>query len=87
MKKASPHSSGKKKALAPLPSIELLPLSGLPEIRQGDDLAGLLVAAARQAQIVFERGDVLVIAQKMVSKAEGLLVRLSSNQIASRGDR
>src|ERR1700680_4856684 len=78
MKKASPRSSGKKKALAPLRSIELLPLPGLPEIRQGDDLAGLLVAAARQAQIVFERGDVLVIAQKMVSKAEGLLVRLSS---------
>jgi coenzyme F420-0:L-glutamate ligase/coenzyme F420-1:gamma-L-glutamate ligase len=78
MKKASPRSSSKKKPLAPLPSIGLLPLPGLPEVRKGDDLARRFVEAARQAQIVFEHGDVLVIAQKIVSKAEGLLVRLST---------
>jgi coenzyme F420-0:L-glutamate ligase/coenzyme F420-1:gamma-L-glutamate ligase len=45
---------------------------GLPEIREGDDLARLIAAAAR-----FEHGDVVVVAHKVVSKAEGRLVRLA----------
>jgi coenzyme F420-0:L-glutamate ligase/coenzyme F420-1:gamma-L-glutamate ligase len=56
----------------------LLPIPGIPEIRQGDDLAKRVAGAARRAAIRFEDGDILVIAQKIVSKAEGALVRLAS---------
>jgi coenzyme F420-0:L-glutamate ligase/coenzyme F420-1:gamma-L-glutamate ligase len=48
-------------------------VEGLPEIRPGDDLPALIVAAATQLQ----SGDVVVIAQKVVSKAEGRLRNLA----------
>ena len=51
--------------------IQLLPVLGLPEIRPGDDLAAMIAALA-----ALEDGDVVVIAQKVVSKAEGRVVRL-----------
>jgi coenzyme F420-0:L-glutamate ligase/coenzyme F420-1:gamma-L-glutamate ligase len=78
MKKASTRPAGQKNSLAPFASMELVPLPGLPEIRKGDDLARCIAEAARRAQIVLEHGDVLVIAQKIVSKAEGRVVRLST---------
>lgn len=56
----------------------MIPLRGLPEIRPGADLAALVVRAARRQETEFERGDVLVVAQKAVSKAEGRVVRLAS---------
>ncbi len=59
-------------------SIELLPLPGLPEIRKGDHLARCLVEAADRAKIAFQHGDIIVIAQKIVSKAEGRLIQLST---------
>ncbi|TMD71022.1 MAG: coenzyme F420-0:L-glutamate ligase [Chloroflexi bacterium] len=52
--------------------LELLGVEGLPEVRPGDDLAELIAARAR-----FEAGDVLVVAQKVVSKAEGRIVELN----------
>ena len=58
--------------------IELISIAGLPEIREGNDLARLIVEAARNARIVFHNGDILVIAQKVVSKAEGRLLKLST---------
>ena len=51
--------------------IELLAVPGLPEVRPGDDLAALLTG------IDLRRTDVLVIAHKVVSKAEGRVVRLA----------
>jgi coenzyme F420-0:L-glutamate ligase/coenzyme F420-1:gamma-L-glutamate ligase len=54
----------------------VLPLEGIPEVRAGDDLAALVAAAARRAGGVAE-GDVVVVAQKVVSKAEGRVVRLA----------
>jgi coenzyme F420-0:L-glutamate ligase/coenzyme F420-1:gamma-L-glutamate ligase len=51
--------------------ISILPVEGLPEIRPGDDLAAAVAAAVALAD-----GDVLVVAQKAVSKAEGRVVRL-----------
>jgi coenzyme F420-0:L-glutamate ligase / coenzyme F420-1:gamma-L-glutamate ligase len=53
--------------------LELIGVEGLPEVRPGDDLAALIADHAR-----FESGDVLVVAQKVVSKAEGRLIELSS---------
>ena len=52
--------------------LELLGVEGLPEVKPGDDLAELIAARAR-----FEAGDVLVVAQKVVSKAEGRIVDLN----------
>ncbi len=51
--------------------IRLLPVTGLPEIREGDDLAALIVERSR-----LEDGDVVVVAQKAVSKAEGRVLRI-----------
>jgi coenzyme F420-0:L-glutamate ligase/coenzyme F420-1:gamma-L-glutamate ligase len=53
----------------------LTALTGLPEIRPGTDLAALIAERARDAGVV--RGDVLVVAHKVVSKAEGRLVCLA----------
>lgn len=53
--------------------MELRGVEGLPEIRPGDDLAALIIAAAPPLQ----SGDVVVIAQKVVSKAEGRLRNLA----------
>src|SRR5260370_39005542 len=58
--------------------VRLFRLPGLPEIRLGDDLAGQIANAARKARITLENGDILVIAQKIISKAEGAIVRLAT---------
>jgi coenzyme F420-0:L-glutamate ligase/coenzyme F420-1:gamma-L-glutamate ligase len=52
--------------------IEILPVEGLPEISEGDDLAALMLGACE-----LRGGDVVCIAQKVVSKAEGRVVRLA----------
>ena len=58
--------------------VQLFRLPGLPEIQLGDDLAGQIGNAARKARITLEDGDIFVIAQKIVSKAEGAVVRLAT---------
>lgn len=55
--------------------LRVLPLLGIPEIEEGDDLATLVVEAAARAGGLAEN-DVLVVAQKVVSKEEGRVVRL-----------
>lgn len=50
--------------------LRVIPLTGIPEVRPGDDLAGL-VGDALEGVGGLEEGDVLVVAQKVVSKAEG----------------
>lgn len=57
--------------------LRALPLHGIPEIAPGDDLAAELAAAAARAGGV-EPGDLLVVAHKVVSKAEGALVDLGA---------
>ena len=49
---------------------------GLPDVSRGDDVARLVSDAARRARLRVERGDAIVVAQKIVSKAEGAVVRL-----------
>jgi len=56
--------------------VRVVPLGGIPELDEGDDLAALLVEAAGRAGGL-EHGDVVVVAQKAVSKVEGRVVRLS----------
>lgn len=52
-------------------SIEVIPVTGIPEVEDGDDLAALIAAAA-----ALRDGDVVVVAQKVVSKAEGRMVAI-----------
>lgn len=49
----------------------LTPLQGLPLVQPGDDLAALLLAAILRQGLTLQDGDVVVLAQKIVSKAEG----------------
>jgi coenzyme F420-0:L-glutamate ligase / coenzyme F420-1:gamma-L-glutamate ligase len=55
--------------------VRVIPLLGIPELEEGDDLAALLAQAAGRAGGV-EPSDVLVVAQKAVSKMEGRVVHL-----------
>ncbi len=55
----------------PPPRIQLVALPGIPLVRPGDDLAAIVLAGLGAAGLSLADGDVLVIAQKIVSKAEG----------------
>jgi coenzyme F420-0:L-glutamate ligase / coenzyme F420-1:gamma-L-glutamate ligase len=57
--------------------LKLVALPGMPEVARGANLASLLLAAVARAGTALESGDVLVVAQKIVSKAEGRLVPLA----------
>ena len=57
----------------------MIPVEGIPEIREGDDLGDVLADAA-----AFEDGDVVVVAHKVVSKAEGRTVRLDDVEPSER---
>lgn len=57
--------------------IRILPITGIGEVAPGADL-GLLIYEAIQAQhLSLQQGDILVVTQKVVSKAEGRLVKLA----------
>jgi coenzyme F420-0:L-glutamate ligase/coenzyme F420-1:gamma-L-glutamate ligase len=60
------------------PRYEVIGIEGIAEIRPGDDLAQLIVAAAERQGTGLASGDVLIVAQKVVSKAEGRILDLSS---------
>ena len=57
----------------------MIPVGGLPEVREGDDVGALIAAAAE-----LEDGDVVVVAHKVVSKAEGRVVRLGGVEPSAR---
>ena len=59
-------------------ALTLTPLPGIPLIAPGDDLASILEQGLSRAGLSLQDGDVLVLAQKIVSKAEGCLVDLAS---------
>ncbi len=58
------------------PQLVLTALSNVPLVRRGDDLAAIILRGLKDAGIALANGDVLVVAQKIVSKAEGRMVRL-----------
>jgi coenzyme F420-0:L-glutamate ligase/coenzyme F420-1:gamma-L-glutamate ligase len=60
------------------PPLQLTPLSGLPLVEPGDDLAEMALAALSRQDIRLIDGDILVLAQKIVSKAEGRLENLEN---------
>jgi len=59
-------------------SIQLIGLRGAPEVRPSDDLTQLIVESAATSGVNLRDGDVLVVTQKVVSKAEGQLVDLAT---------
>jgi coenzyme F420-0:L-glutamate ligase / coenzyme F420-1:gamma-L-glutamate ligase len=59
-------------------SIRLSAIRGIPEIRPGDDIGFIISRAIEKLKYKLAYGDVLVVAQKIVSKAEGRLVNLES---------
>lgn len=58
-------------------SVTMTAVAGLPLIEPGDDLAGIMIGALRRHEIALRDHDVLVVAQKVVSKAEGRYVDLA----------
>ncbi len=56
--------------------IRVMPLRGIPEVRPGDDLGAFIGDAIDRRPLTLAAGDVVVVAQKVVSKAEGALARL-----------
>lgn len=65
-------------------SLVLTALKGIPLVRQGDDLAGLILSALISNGLGLEDNDVLVMGQKIVSKAEGRMVNLASVEAGDR---
>jgi coenzyme F420-0:L-glutamate ligase / coenzyme F420-1:gamma-L-glutamate ligase len=63
--------------------IRIFPLIGLPEIQPGDDLGGLMAEALRAAHRPLVDFDVVVVAHKVVSKAEGKLLALTDVEPAA----
>lgn len=58
-------------------TLTLTPLQGIPLIQTGDDLPGIILAALQRGGLKLLEGDLLVLAQKIVSKAEGRWVNLA----------
>ena len=56
--------------------ITIIGLKGFPLINEGDDLGRIIVETAKKQDIIIEENDVIVVSQKIVSKAEGLTMNL-----------
>jgi coenzyme F420-0:L-glutamate ligase/coenzyme F420-1:gamma-L-glutamate ligase len=60
------------------PEIRAIGVTGMPEVQAGDDLAAQIILAAQLQGTPIETGDILVVTQKIVSKAEGRVVPIDS---------
>jgi len=58
-------------------NIELIPIKGIPEIKEGDNLSEILLKALKSQELELIEKDIIVIAQKIVSKSEGRIVDLN----------
>src|ERR1700740_3276878 len=65
-------------------TVTVTPLHGIKLVEPGDDLGTITVAALRDNGLALETGDVLVVAQKIVSKAEGRFVDVARVQPSER---
>src|SRR5256886_2039914 len=80
---SSPHESRRRRADPQALSVErgfaVFPVTGIPELRAGDDLAELVAA-----RVELEQNDIVVVAQKAISKIEGRVVRLDDAEPSER---
>jgi coenzyme F420-0:L-glutamate ligase/coenzyme F420-1:gamma-L-glutamate ligase len=60
-----------------LGTLQIMPLNQLPLLKDGDDLAGIIVSRARQLGVGIRNRDLVIIGQKAVSKAEGRIIDTS----------
>ena len=67
--------------------LSITPIAGLPEIQKGHSLAGLIAECAARQRFSFRDGDVVVVAQKIISKAEGRVVSLENIRPSPRARR
>ena len=58
-------------------TLALTALKGIPIIKPGDNLAGIILSSIQQSDLTLEDGDILVLAQKIVSKAENQFINLA----------
>lgn len=59
-------------------TIALIPIPDIPQIQPGDDLVSILLDAIDRSKVGLKNGDILVMCQKIVSKAEGAVVDLKT---------
>jgi coenzyme F420-0:L-glutamate ligase/coenzyme F420-1:gamma-L-glutamate ligase len=64
-----------------------MPLNQLPLLKEGDDLAGIIVARARELGVGIRNRDLVVIGQKAVSKAEGRIVDIGNVSPSARAEK
>jgi coenzyme F420-0:L-glutamate ligase/coenzyme F420-1:gamma-L-glutamate ligase len=83
MASQSSRPSRRKLVTSASPRISLIVVPGIPEVRKGQDLPKLIALSARRSGMALEDGDILVVAQKIVSKSEGRVLRLSQVQPSS----
>src|SRR5438132_1246810 len=57
--------------------LHIIPVKGIGEISLGDDLAGIISDALQEQKLQLEEKDILIVTQKIVSKAEGRIVNLN----------
>ncbi len=74
----SPETTASPNAAQASRRVELIAIPGLPDFSPGDDLAARIVSCGEQANVKLETGDVVVVAQKVVSKCEGAYVDLAT---------
>ena len=77
----------RSRKFTPSNRLELIGIAGLPEIKKGDDLTRLFLAAVNEQTVNLEDGDVIVFTSKVVSKSEGWVVDLSSVQVSEEAER
>lgn len=65
-------------------TITIIPVRGIPEVREGDELAHLIADAAAAEGTPLADGDCVVVTQKVVSKVEGRVVALEADDPAAR---
>lgn len=56
--------------------IRIIGLTNVPLIKKGDDIAKIIIEAIRKERIIIEESDIIVISQKIISKAEGRIINL-----------
>ncbi|MFM9940406.1 MAG: coenzyme F420-0:L-glutamate ligase [Hyphomicrobiaceae bacterium] len=67
-------------------SLTITPLAGIPRVKAGDDLARLIIAALERAKLTPLHQDIVVVAQKIVSKAEGRIRPLATAKPDARAE-
>lgn len=67
--------------------LEITPILHLPLLKDGDDLAAMIVARTRSIRLAIKNRDVLVVGQKAVSKAEGRIVNIDNIKPSARAAR